>query len=99
MTIAQQVEFLSASAVECAAAHPDMLNLLIDAIKHVNSQEIDHYAMIGLLLDAAAGVLQTSIPKQRQSEIGAAMLDILAQQIELRLSAPGSPWSADWEPV
>jgi hypothetical protein len=77
---------LIASVRQAAMNEPNPVKTLVQFIRTVAAGNADPYIVMGVLLEGAAHVLATSIPRERQEDTAGALLQLLAER--LRANGP-----------
>jgi hypothetical protein len=71
---------LSALAEQAAAAHPDLIAALADAIKGAVTSDADPYLLMGTLIEGETQTLST-IPPERQGDTAKAAVRLLFDRL------------------
>jgi hypothetical protein len=76
-----EVRRLRALAEQAAANMPDPIRALADTIRLMAASEADPYLTMGVLVEGAIYILRTSIPLERQTDAGTALVRMLIDRL------------------
>ena len=65
-----------------AADRPDATHILAEVISMIGASEADPYTVLGILVEGVAHTLTQHIPKERQSDTAATLLQLLEERLK-----------------